>query len=321
MANRRGTLGVIPYPDSSKTRHRAWIETIQFSGGGIMAQCFLHLKTPFRMTMRLLLCALLLLPTGCQTTTIVQQVAAPINPNFFSVGQSVQGRQIECQVLGEGPDTAFIIASIHGDETAGSPLVRRLSDHLQANPHRLIGRRVILLPAINPDGMAHSIRENANGIDLNRNFPAANRENNERYGFTELSEPEAQIIAMLVELYAPSRVIAIHQPLACVDYDGPAQALAARMAQLTKLPVKKLGTRPGSLGAFLGEELGIPTITLELPRGVDKWNETKLWEAYGDALVAAVVFPDAVQAELVNTQPPQKPVRSMGKASESLQGK
>ena len=250
----------------------------------------------------MLLIAFLLQAAGCQSAPVAQPVAAPASLNFFNIGHSVEGRAIECQVLGDGPDTVFIIASIHGDETAGSPLVRKLSDHLQANPHRLIGRRVIMLPAANPDGMVKNTRENANGIDLNRNFPAANRQNNERHGWAELSEPETQVIAMLIDLYAPSRVIAIHQPLACVDYDGPAQLLAARMARLSGLPVKKLDTRPGSLGAFLGEDMGVPTITYELPRGVDKWNETKLWETYGDALIAAVVFPDAVQAELVKVK-------------------
>lgn len=255
-----------------------------------------------RLATMILLAVIIIFVTGCQSAPVTQPIATPANLNFFNVGQSVEGRSIECQVLGDGPDTVFIIASIHGDETAGSPLVRKLSDHLQANPHRLIGRRVILLPAANPDGMVKNTRENANGIDLNRNFPAANRQNNEHHGWSELSEPEAQVIAMLIDLYAPSRVIAIHQPLACVDYDGPAQALAARMAQLSGLPVKKLGTRPGSLGAFLGEDIGVPTITYELPRGVDQWNEVRLWETYGDALIAAVVFPDAVQAELVKVK-------------------
>ncbi len=269
----------------------------------------------------ILLAAFILLAPGCQSAPVTQPVAGPANLNFFNVGHSVEGRPIECQVLGDGPDAVFIIASIHGDETAGSPLVRKLSDHLQANPHRLIGRRVILLPAANPDGMIKGTRENANRVDLNRNFPAANRENNDRNGWSGLSEPEAQIIAMLIDLYAPSRIIAIHQPLACVDYDGPAQELAARMAQLTNLPVKRLGARPGSMGAFLGDEMGLPVITLELPRGVDKWNETKLWETYGDALIAAVVFPDAVQAELVKVKSLRKPEHSKVKTNGATPGK
>lgn len=256
-----------------------------------------------------ILCAFALLAGGCQSPPEVHVAAPPATgPNFFRVGTSVEGRSIECQVLGDGPEVIFILASIHGDETAGSPLVRQLSDYLQMNPHRLAGRRVVLLPAVNPDGMVHSSRENANGVDLNRNFPAGNREDSDRHGWAELSEPESQVIAMLIDIYRPVRVIAIHQPLACVDYDGPAQDLAARIAKLTKLPVKKLGTRPGSMGAFLGEELSIPTITLELPRGVDRWNEARLWEAYGDAMIACVVFPDAVQSELVARPVRTKPV-------------
>ncbi len=258
---------------------------------------------PRAMTVFIALCCSCVI-AGCAAAPppVMVTVAQPAGPNFFIAGHSVEGRPIECQILGDGPEVILIIASIHGDEPAGSPLVRRLSDYLQMNPHRLIGRRVVLMPVVNPDGMAHNTRANANGVDLNRNFPAGNRENSDRYGWSEFSEPETQILGQIIELYPPSRVIAIHQPLACVDYDGPAKDLAARLASLTRLPVKKLGTRPGSMGAFLGEMAGIPTITLELPGGVDKWNETKLWESYGDAMIASVVFPEAVQAELVGTE-------------------
>jgi len=247
--------------------------------------------------------ALTLALAGCNAGPTVDAVVKTLGPNIFDAGASVEGRPIECHVLGEGPENIFIIASIHGDETAGTPLVRKLSHYLQMNPHRLRGKRVILLPAVNPDGMVNGTRANANGVDLNRNFPGPSRENSDSYGWVELSEPEAQAIASLAQLYWPSRIVAIHQPLACVDFDGPAEILADTLGHLSKLPVKRLGTRPGSMGGFFGEALGVPTITLELPRDVHRWNEARLWEIYGDAMVASVVFPESVDSVLVKHPP------------------
>jgi protein MpaA len=107
-----------------------------------------------------------------------------------------------------------------------------------------------------------------------------------------VTEPESQALQSLIKEYAPSRIVSIHTPLNCIDYDGPGQAIAARMAQDCDLPVKKLGARPGSLGSYTGESLGIPTITLELPPEAGKMSESVLWQKYGKALMAAVLYPE-----------------------------
>ncbi len=211
------------------------------------------------------------------------------------VGTSIENRPITCTVLGEGQDVTFILAAIHGSEPAGIPLVRRLAQYLQQYPHLLQGRKVVLLPVANPDGVAHSTRYNARGVDLNRNFSTANRLNIKRFGRTALSEPEARVIDRLIRQYAPDRVVSIHQPLACIDYDGPGKALARRLAEYCNLPLIKLGPKPGSLGSYAGVTLGIPIITLELPHIADRLNSQRLWQRYGPALIAAVVYPDRVK--------------------------
>jgi protein MpaA len=212
------------------------------------------------------------------------------------VGRSVENRPIECLMFGEGKDVILILASIHGNEPAGTPLVRSLEEHLQRHPQLLQGRRLVLLPVANPDGLAHNRRHNARGIDLNRNFATNNRINSPTSGYRALSEPEARVIERLIRQFSPDRIVSIHQPLACIDYDGPAHLLATRMAQHCNLPVKKLGAKPGSLGSYAGLRLGIPTITLELPGRASRLNRQSLWQRYGAALVAAIVYPDSVIA-------------------------
>jgi len=206
-------------------------------------------------------------------------------------GESIEKRPITYTVLGQGPDVIFILAAIHGNENAGTPIVNRLERYLQQNPELLKGRKVLLLPVANPDGVARNNRYNARGIDLNRNFPASNRINSYRFGYSALSEPEARAIALLIQQYAPDRIVSIHQPLACIDYDGPSRALAARMAEHCNLPLKKVGAKPGSLGSYAGITLDIPIITLELPRAADKLNQEHLWQQYGPALTAVITYP------------------------------
>ena len=167
---------------------------------------------------------------GCQT-----EVATPqIQPGRvfgadktlgLVIGKSVQGRDIRCRIFGDGDETILILAAIHGTEPAGTPLVERLAEVLQADRSLLEGKQVLLIPVANPDGLSMGTRGNARGVDLNRNFEAANRENSRQYGMVGLSEPESRALHGLIVTYRPDRIISIHQPLHCIDYDGQASNL------------------------------------------------------------------------------------------------
>ena len=217
---------------------------------------------------------------------------ARTSPRQHLIGRSVQGRPIFVQIVGQGTDTALIMGAIHGDEPAAGALVNELANRLRSDQQLLGGRRVVLLPTANPDGLAARTRENARGIDLNRNFDTSNRVDNGTNGLRPLTEPESQALEAAIKEFAPSRIVSVHQPLSCIDYDGPGEAIAARMAQDCDLPVKKIGARPGSLGSYTGETLKIPTITLELPPEASKMSDTVLWQKYGKALMAAIVYPE-----------------------------
>ncbi|MEM7385389.1 MAG: DUF2817 domain-containing protein, partial [Verrucomicrobiota bacterium] len=157
----------------------------------------------------------------------------PIGP-----GRSVEGRPLPIDVYGDGPKTILIMATIHGNEEAGTPLLQTLSRWLDSEEGEqlLAGRRVVILPVVNPDGLAADRRFNQRGVDLNRNFPATNRQNSERYGMVALSEPEARWIKEVLDHYQPEIMVSLHQPVACVDYDGPAEELARVMSAACRLP-------------------------------------------------------------------------------------
>jgi protein MpaA len=217
-------------------------------------------------------------------------------PQYRVLGRSVQGRPIMAQILGDGDETTLIVATIQGDESAGTPLAQRLAEHLRENPDLLRDRRVIVLPVANPDGMAHKTRHNSRGVDLNRNFDAPNRQDSPESGHYALSEPESRAIASIIQEHKPDRIVSIHQRLqdapSCIDYDGPAQDLAERMARQCGVRIYRFGALPGSLGSYAGVALRIPTITLELPRNAQQLDADSLWRQYSPALLTAITYPE-----------------------------
>ena len=227
---------------------------------------------------------------GCRSAEKRAGEISPVEVSRLTAGRSLENRPIEAVILGRGSDVVLILASIHGNEKAGTPLVNRLQTHLLAHPELMAGRRVVIVPVANPDGSAKNIRTNARGVDLNRNYPTNNRVAGRKSGIVGLSEPESQAIDKVMTIYPPARIVSIHQPLTCVDYDGPGQELAHRMSSASGLPVRKLGGLPGSLGSYAGMAMGIPTITYELPRSADSLNVVALWDQYGAGLVEAVRF-------------------------------
>lgn len=84
------------------------------------------------------------------------------------LGSSVDGRRIVAHELGD-PAAArkvLVVGCLHGNECAGIAVLDRLR---RLGP--LEGVDLWLVPDANPDGHAAGTRQNARGVDLNRNFP------------------------------------------------------------------------------------------------------------------------------------------------------
>lgn len=205
-------------------------------------------------------------------------------------GRSVEGRPLRYSVHGDGDEIVFIMGGIHGNEISGIKIAEKLEKYLLNKPYMAAGKTIIVMPIANPDGYAKGTRHNANGIDLNRNFDTGNRVNNTTNGDKGFTEPESRAIARIIRRYDPDRIISIHSPLGCVDYDGYAAGLAYRISSASHLPVRKLGSRPGSLGSYAGVELGIPMVTFEATSDDDKLSADTLWRKYGNALLIAIDY-------------------------------
>ncbi len=224
-------------------------------------------------------------------------VAAAARPphRTVQVGASVGGAPIRMHIFGDKGPATLIFSGIHGDEGMTEFVGLNLIEHLLSHSAAHESRRIAVIPAANPDGLLAGTRVNANAVDCNRNFPAANwkpQAKGARYspGTAPGSEPETKAIIEAVRIFQPDAIVSIHSTdtfKPCNNYDGPAKELAEIMTPFNGYPAKgSVGyPTPGSFGTWAGVERKIPTITLELP---NKARPQKVWPGNRDALLAFI---------------------------------
>jgi protein MpaA len=194
----------------------------------------------------------------------------PLRARRFIIGYSVDGRAIYAIHLGDRHPqrTLLVVGCIHGDESAGIAIAR----HLSTAPPRP-ATSLWIIPDLNPDGVAADTRQNARGVDLNRNFPWHWRPlgifgDLQYSGARPLSEPEARAAYRLIRTIRPTITIWFHQPEAAVDLSGGNPQIERVFAKLVDLPTRRLTRYPGS--AINWENTYLPRSTafaVELPRG------------------------------------------------------
>src|SRR5436190_11641551 len=186
------------------------------------------------------------------------------------LGRSVLGRPIDAVELGD-PDNerrTLVVGAIHGNEQAGIPIAKALAAH-----HPPEEALVWIVENLNPDGVAAGTRQNADRVDLNRNFPWRWRPlgapGDPQYsGPRPLSEPEARIAHSLIIRQRPRITIWFHQPLGLVDESGGSIAIERRFSRLTGLPLHRLFRYPGSAAGWQDHRLPHTTaFVAELPPG------------------------------------------------------
>lgn len=177
---------------------------------------------------------------------------------------------------GQAPERRILlVGGVHGDEFSSISIVFKWMQKLEEGVGQQFHWRV--MPCLNPDGLLRrpATRMNANGVDLNRNFPSPDwegrardywlhrtRQDPRRFpGTTPASEPEVRLLVEEIQRFRPDVIVSIHAPFGVLDYDGPHQP----PHKIGYLHLHRLGTFPGSLGEYAGQFLGVPVVTLELP--------------------------------------------------------
>ena len=198
----------------------------------------------------------------------------PLTVTVEPLGRSAQDRPIAVTRM-RAPDVpvrrrVLVVGCVHGNECAGRAIVAGLREQEEL-PR---GTELLLVSNMNPDGFALGRRQNARGVDLNRNSSAGRRNlgppGSPTYaGPAAWSEPEALAIRGLILRARPDVVVWYHQPLAGVDvpeagWDGRAR----RYGRLVGMRVRPLPAYPGSLSRWVNERVRPgASFVVELPGG------------------------------------------------------
>ena len=212
-----------------------------------------------------------------------------------SQGRSVKGRILYTRdVPADNPRRrVLVVGAMHGDELSSASLALHWIKFAQA-AQKNSQTHWLFIPALNPDGLLSrpSRRVNANGVDLNRNFPTPNweketavywdqrvRKDPRRWpGKSSLSEPESQYLYDEIKRFQPHLIVSIHAPYGVLDFDGPVRA----PIRLGHLRLNQVGIFPGSLGNFGGVQNGMPVVTVELPHALKTPTDAEIKRMWSD---------------------------------------
>jgi hypothetical protein len=229
------------------------------------------------------------------------------------IGTSVEGRPLARFELGPEDKPAILLTALmHGVEAVGAMALLDLVEHLSDRSHPiarsvLSKSRMVVIPIVNPDAYAANMtklargerawqRCNANGVDLNRNFPRlttnrlAHPFSGSRFrlsphyiGEHALSEPESRAVRATAVETRPTLSLAFHSfgnlilyPWAYTDSENPRASVYRELARVMiganpRLPYRAKQARQlysvlGDMDDWLDSEVGTLALTIEVGR-------------------------------------------------------
>lgn len=203
------------------------------------------------------------------------------------IGYSVQGRKIKAVRYGPATATrvAVVIGQMHGNETGGIPITKRLSE-LGAPADTAMW----IIRTLSPDALKSHQRVNTHGVDINRNgsdlWAGTARAPDYYPGPYSMSEPETNAYVAFLDSVDPDVVLIYHQHGNGVDsYQVKNIALLNGLASRMRLPVKSFdcdGECTGTLTGWFNKTHQGAAITIELPAtvtnsAVKRWTRAAQW--------------------------------------------
>jgi succinylglutamate desuccinylase len=188
-------------------------------------------------------------------------------------GFSVQDRPLNAHVDGEpgAHRSVLVVGSIHGNETQGHRVIRRLRRHYA---DRLDGVALWTVMTVNPDGVAANTRGNAHSVDLNRNFSANWKPIPPSSGYYSgpkpFSEPETRSVRELLRDIRPDVTIWYHQPFGhtLIPCHRRGREVALRYARLSGLAADDCyPTPPGAATGWQDAKLHEKAFVVEFAAG------------------------------------------------------
>jgi len=208
-----------------------------------------------------------------------------------TIGYSVQNRPINAYYFGDGATTMLFTGAIHGNEISSKYLMDALVSYLEEHAREIPSdRRVVIVPMVNPDGVAAGTRYNAHNVNLNRNFATTNWVSDTVVsggsveqgagGSSALSEPESAALTTFTQNLQPRLVVTYHSQGSLINSNdvGIAATLGPQYAAMTKY---KFVSSDATTGAFGFEMTGTyedwlaerstPAILIELPTNTGRY--------------------------------------------------
>lgn len=199
------------------------------------------------------------------------------------IGRSVQGRNITAYKFGTGQHKVIFIGGLHtgaGGEDCTRDMAEQVLAHFRAKPNEIPAEvSLIIIPAVNPDGIELRSHDNARGVDLNRNWPTANWASDTNSsggvfkagcgGTAPLSEPETLSLWNFIIKEQPKMVAVWHAKASLVEANEAGIApklgeLYATTAGYNYLEEWVSYSITGQLMDATEEKLGIPEFDIEL---------------------------------------------------------
>jgi len=242
-------------------------------------------------------------PEKIEQTTDALQKNHPDVVTVNTIGQTVRGQKLRVIRLGTGNRRIALVGALHAGESGPELMIPAFERILAEHKELLAHVSIAAIAAVNLDerqrlaeGTPWYLRTNANGVDLNRNYPADWDTVDYGYGLdtsdpdsmtyrgpAPASEPETRAVMDLLRADPVEAVYAFHCLASicgahllgpkCATKDEAFKAKCTGFATAyglgmdRSLPadsVFRFGTTAGSLPAWCYRELGVPAFDLEI---------------------------------------------------------
>ena len=191
------------------------------------------------------------------------------------IGRSMMGRELRSITFGTGPTKVLLWSQMHGDEATATMALADILAWMTSSSADGIRDRiassltVVMIPMLNPDGAERFQRENAVGIDVNRDA-------------RRLSTPEARALKAVHEKLKPDFGFNLHDQNARtrVGRTGPQAAIALLApAADSARSWPPLRARARLIAAGLARDFDS-----QLPGRVSKYDDAFNPRAFGDLM-------------------------------------
>src|SRR5215207_31824 len=236
----------------------------------------------------------------------VQPMLASPRVRVEEIGRSMLGRELRSITFGSGPVTVLLWSQMHGDEATATMALADLVAWMTApEPDRVRDRvagalTVVMIPMLNPDGAERFQRENAVGIDVNRDA-------------RRLSTSEARALKGVHDRLRPAFGFNLHDQNARTRV-GRA-GLQAGIALLAPAADEARSWGPTRARARLVAADLVRDFDSQIPGRVSKYDDTFNARAFGDLMAAWGTSTILIESGALPNDPDKQGLRRLNTAA------